>query len=178
MARAKETSDRIMQTFTVTHVERDQVAATYPLVREIMPDMARTDWLRFARRATAPSITRSSGIMIARDEGQPFPSGLFCYHTILDPKYRTVLCADHFIALHVLDPAPVVDALIAELDRLAERLDCAAIRSLVHAGGSELAKRLIRTGHVVEGAQFCKVLRGGGAEAKPSPFPFIVPNVL
>jgi hypothetical protein len=165
-----------MQTFAVQRVERDQVAATYPLIREVIPDMDRAAWLKFARRATAPGAANRNGIMIARDRDSPFPSGLFCYRTTLDPKHLMVLWADHFIALHVLDPAPVVDALIAELDELAKRLDCSAVRSVVHTGGSDVAGRLIRAGHVIEGAQFCKVLRGPEPATSTPPFLFAIPN--
>ena len=64
--------------------------------------------------------------------------------------------AEHLVALDLLDPAPVIRALIGELDRLAKELGCSAIRALVLGQESLLATELREAGHRPEGATLWK----------------------
>lgn len=141
-----------MADFVVEMLSREQLRSVYPLVREAVPTLDLSTWLRFARQLTAPRRTGQCGIIAARREGRSFPSGLFCYRVSDDLKLGKVLIADHFVAVDLLEPAAVLAALVEELDRLAKRLDCHAVRSLVHGGASEVEGGLHAAGHRPEGA--------------------------
>jgi len=84
--------------------------------------------------------------------------GLLYYRKERDLKSGDILVADHFIALDLFDSRPVLAALIAALEKLAINLDCAAIRSVVHAKAPEVALELVSAGHTLEGATLYKTL--------------------
>jgi hypothetical protein len=67
--------------------------------------------------------------------------------------------AEHFVAVDVLDPEAVMHALTGELDRLAKRLGCAAIRATVLRHDSIAESSLHAAGHRSDGATLWKVLR-------------------
>jgi hypothetical protein len=143
---------RVMAEFVTGVLSREQIRAVYPLVREAVPTLDLTAWLRFARQLTGPRRAGQCGIVAARREGRAFPCGLFCYRVEADLKLGKVLVADHFVAVDFLDPAAVLAALVEELDGLAKRLGCQAVRSLVHGGAPELEDGLHAAGHRPEGA--------------------------
>ena len=141
-----------MADFVVEVLSRDQIRAVYPLVREAVPTLDLSNWLRFARQLTGSRRGASCGIVAARREGRAYPCGLFCYRVEDDLKLGKVLVADHFVAVDLLDPGAVLAALVQELDVLAKRLGCAAVRSLVHGGTPDIADSLGAAGHQPEGA--------------------------
>jgi len=73
-----------MATFSVEPLSRGEIRAVYPLIREAIPGLSVTAWLRFAQ-ARRESARGNSGIIVARREGHDFPSGLFCYRVDPDP---------------------------------------------------------------------------------------------
>ncbi len=159
-----------MTEFITELLSREQIRAVYPLVREAVPTLDLTEWLRFARQLTGSRRAGQCGIVAARREGRAFPCGLFCYRVENDLKLGKVLIADHFVAIDLLDPAAVLAALVEELDNLAKRLGCQAVRSLVHGGAPDLKDGLHAAGHRPEGALLLmKNLRelphGRGADA-------------
>jgi hypothetical protein len=141
-----------MADFIIDVLSRDQIRSVYPLVREAFPTLDLAAWLRFARQLTGPRRGGQCGIVAARREGRAFPCGLFCYRVEDDLKLGKVLIADHFVAVDLLDPASVLTALVEELDGLAKRLGCRAVRSLVHGGAPEVEGGLVAAGHRPEGA--------------------------
>lgn len=141
-----------MADFIIDVLSRDQIRSVFPLVREAVPTLDLANWLRFARQLTVPRRGGQCGIIAARREGREFPSGLFCYRVEDDLKLGKVLIADHFVAVDLLDPAAVLAALVEELDGLAKRLGCQAVRSLVHSGPSDVEGGLYAAGHRPEGA--------------------------
>jgi hypothetical protein len=147
-----------MSEITVEPLAFDQLAMVYPLVHEVVRGLDLPDWLRFARRIAAPGRAKRSGIMVALRAGQPFPCGLFCYREERDLNYGTVLIADHIITLDILDPKPILTALVAELDALATRLGCAAVQSVVRDGLHEVATGLLAAGHQLESETLAKRL--------------------
>ena len=160
-----------MADFIIEMLSREQIRSVYPLVREAFPTLDLADWLRFARQLTGSRRGGPCGIVAARREGRPFPCGLFCYRVEDDLKLGKVLVADHFVAVDLLDPASVLAALVEELDGLAKRLGCRAVRSLVHGGTPELEGGLYAAGHRPEGAslllkQLLETPRGDGAGAR------------
>ena len=64
----------------------------------------------------------------------------------VDLTLSKVLVAGHFVAVDLLDPGAVLAALVEELDKLAKRLGCAAVRSLVHGGTPDPAESLDAAG--------------------------------
>jgi hypothetical protein len=141
-----------MAEFIIEVLSRDQIRAVYPLVREAFPPLGLSTWLRFARQLTGPHRGGHCGIIAARREGRPFPCGLFCYRVEDDLNFGKVLIADHFVAVDLLDPAAVLAAVVEELDGLAKRLGCRAVRSLVHGGVPDVEGGLYAAGHRPEGA--------------------------
>lgn len=141
-----------MADFTIDLLSRDQIRSVYPLIREAVVTIDLATWLRFARQLTGPRRAGHCGIVTVRREGRMFPCGLFCYRVEDDLKLGKVLTADHFVAVDLLDPGAVLSALVGELDVLAERLGCQAVRSLVHGGAPIVAGGLYAAGHRPEGA--------------------------
>jgi hypothetical protein len=143
---------RIVADFIIEVLARDQIRAVYPLVREAFPPLDLPTWLRFARQLTGPHRGGQCGIIAARREGRAFPCGLFCYRVEDDLKLGKVLIADHFVAVDLLDPGAVLAAVVQELDGLANRLGCQAVRSLVHGGAPDVEDGLYAAGHRPERA--------------------------
>jgi hypothetical protein len=141
-----------MADFIIEVLSREQLPAVYPLVREAVPVLSLASWLRYARPLTGSRRAGQCGIIAARREGRVFPCGLFCYRVDEDLTLGRVLVADHFVAVDLLDPGAVLAALVEQLDVLAHRLKCKAVRSLVHGGAREVANRLDAAGHRPEGA--------------------------
>ena len=145
-----------MPSFTVEPLSRNQIRAVYPLIREAIPGLSLTAWLRFAQAATSPRRVANAGIIVARREHHDFPNGLFCYRVDPDPALGKILVAEHFVAVDLLHPADVLAALVDELDALGKRLGCKAVRSIVHRpdveGGLALA------GHAAMGSILGKAL--------------------
>jgi hypothetical protein len=146
-----------MQIFDVHPMTSDEARLAYPLVREAEPAVQLDAWLGFARR-TARAAAGRSGIMVATREGQRFPSGLFCYRCHDDLALGSVMTADYFVAVDILDPTPVVGAMVRELESLGERLKCDAVRSIVHTRAERLSHCLERSGHRLEATNFVKLL--------------------
>src|SRR5258708_3070195 len=107
-----------MTSFTVEPLSRDQVRAVYPLVREAIPGLTLTAWLRFAQSAMAARRGGQSGIIVARRRSHDFPNGLFCYRVDPDPALGKVLVAEHFVAVDLLHPDEELAPLVAELSAL------------------------------------------------------------
>ncbi|MDR3539143.1 MAG: hypothetical protein P4L71_21795 [Acetobacteraceae bacterium] len=126
--------------------------------------MALPEWLRFARLLTAPRRAGSAGIVAAQRVGRDYPCGLFCYRVDQDLQCGKVLMAEHFVAVDLLDPTAVLDALVAELEGLAQSLGCGAVRSVVHGGEVGVTGGLAAAGLSPEGQLLQKSLI---EEAKP-----------
>jgi hypothetical protein len=159
-------------------LSREQIRSVYPLIREAVATIDLSTWLRFARQLTGPRRSGQCGIVTVRRERRTFPCGLFCYRVEDDLKLGKVLTADHFVAVDLLDPGAVLAALVEELDVLAKRLGCEAVRSLVHGGAPTIAGGLYAAGHRPEGATplLKKVL--GGAHDHGAGSPHATPPVL
>ncbi|WP_149536236.1 hypothetical protein [Siccirubricoccus phaeus] len=136
----------------------------YPLVRAVAPRVSLADWLRFARRAAGRGRANREGVTTVRHIGRPFPSGLCCWRQDHDLEEGRVLTAEHIIAMDLLDAAPVIDALTAELERIAARLQCRSVRSVLYPDATMLADRLRLGGHKPAATLLAKPV--GGAEGE------------
>lgn len=160
-----------MSGITVRALAPEQLRFVYPLIREGMPGVDLNAWTDFARRLTGRRPA-SAGIMAAWREGRSFPCGLFCYRVDKTLGQGKVLIAEYFVAVDLLDPKAVLDALVAELDALGRRLGCNAVRSVVHGGEPELAGGLAAAGHAPEASLLLKALAAGAGahrHARPAP---------
>jgi len=149
-----------MTVFTCGNLLPDHAATVFPLMREAVPGLELKNWLRFARRVTAPRRAGQCGIMVVQRSARPLPCGLFIYRRQEDLTHGPILVAEHFVALDLLDPAPAMRALVEELDRLAKQLSCTAIRAVVLGETSLVASGLREAGHRHEGATLWKQLLG------------------
>ncbi len=125
-----------------------------------MPAIDLQAWTDFARRLTGRRPGHA-GIMGAWREGRSFPCGLFCYRVDKTLGQGKVLIAEYFVAVDLLDPKGVLEALVGELDTLGQRLGCNAVRSVVHGGEPEVAGGLVAAGHAPEASLLLKALAAG-----------------
>lgn len=147
-----------MTGFTVGPLDSSEARAVYPLIREAIPGLELPTWLRFARQVTTGRLAGQAGVVVARRVGRTFPCGLFCFRVEQDLRHGRVLTADHFVAVDLLDPASVLDALVRELEALGARLGCSAIRGVVHGRQAALAGELAAAGHALEASLFGRSL--------------------
>lgn len=150
-----------MTGFTADMVTADQVRTVFPLVREAVPGLDLKTWLLFSRRILRPRRIADSGIIAVRRAARSLPCGLFIYHCEKDLAHGSILVADHFVALDVLDPQAVMRALTQELELLANRLQCGAIRANVLCEGSLVEAGLQAAGLNRQGATLWKRLPPG-----------------
>ncbi|MGC8477326.1 MAG: hypothetical protein ACP5NP_13305 [Acetobacteraceae bacterium] len=116
---------------TVTPLTAAEIDLVYPLVRSLRPAPDKVAWRRHARQSLAAAAGGRGGIMVARRAGREHPSGLCCWRKEWDFQRGPVLTASHFVALDILDPAPVLAALAGGMTALAARLGCVEARALV-----------------------------------------------
>ena len=147
-----------MSNLTIELLAPDQLRSAYPLIREALPSLDLAGWLRFTRQTAAARRAGRAGVVAARRIGRPYPCGLFCYRVDQDLEKGRVLIAEHFVAVDLLEPAAVLAALVAELDRLGARLGCNAVRSIVHGTAVEVSGGLTKAGHIAAGTFLCKPL--------------------
>lgn len=141
----------------VERLGREQVRAVYPLIRQAAPSLTLSHWLAYAR----PGATQF-GILVARRTGMQHPCGAACYRRDRDLRYGTVLTTEHIVALDLLYPKAVLLALLSELDSVAARLGCQAVRWIVHEGLEDLAHELRTAGQLDCRVIFTKALSGPG----------------
>jgi hypothetical protein len=134
-----------MEEFTARTVAPEQVRTLFPLMREAVPELDLKTWLAFARRLTAGRRRERAGIVAVTRRGRNMPCGAFIYRCQRNLP-GAELVAEHFVALDVLYPDAVMQALVAELDALAQRLGCASIRVLVAGDASLLQDGLEAAG--------------------------------
>ena len=143
------------------HVERlcrSALLTVYPVMREAVPPLSLAHWLRYARKVTAGRDDAPEGVLIVTRRGTPHPSGAVCYRRDHSMTLGAVLTAEHFIALDLLYPQVVLKSLLLELDNVALRLNCTAIRSIVHGARPDLLADLEGAGHQSEGFTLTKTI--------------------
>jgi hypothetical protein len=163
VAKSQHWSEGAMSEFNCHNLASGEAATVFPLMREAVPGLELKTWLRFARRVNGSRRAAQCGIIVVQRRARPMPCGLFVYHREDDLTHGPTLVAEHIVALDLLDPAPVMRALIEELDRLAKELGCSAIRAMVLGQESLVATGLREAGHRPEGATLWKRLLGEDA---------------
>ncbi len=147
-----------MTGFTVGPLQPGDARAVFPLIREASPAVALPRWLSYVRTVTSGRLAGQAGVVVARRVGRAYPCGLFCYRVENELERGRVLTADHFVAVDLLDPAAVLDALVRELEALGVRQGCSAVRGVVHGTQTELAGGLSAAGHALEASLFVRRL--------------------
>lgn len=155
-----------MSAFTCNNLAPDQVHTVYPLVREVVPTLDLKTWTRIARRIANPRRADQGGIRVVLRSPRQLPCGLFLYRREHDLAHGPILIAEHMVAVDVLDPQSVMSALVGELDALAERLGCSAIRTMVLGQTSLAASGLYAAGHRPEGATLWKPIEETAGKRK------------
>ena len=145
-----------MPAFTAHLVAPDQVRMLYPLVREAVAGLDLRTWVAFARRIALPRRTAQCGIIAVTRRGRSLPCGMFLYRCEKRLPEGAALVAEHFVALDVIDPQPVVDA-------LARRRGCTTIRVLVPGDASLLQSGLQAAGLRPRGLALCRPVAAGQA---------------
>jgi hypothetical protein len=151
--------------FICNNLDISQAATVFPLLREAVPGLTLKAWLAFARRHANPRKAGEAGIMVIRRVARSHPTGLFVYRREQDLTHGPILVTEHVVAVDVLDTAPVTNALLREMEQLAARLGCGAIRTVLLGPEQLLAERLADAGHAPEGETHWKKV----AEAKNTP---------
>ncbi len=137
-----------------------RVLQVFPLIREAVPLVRLEEWIRFARTRTSTRGRDCVGIRVATVGHNPYPSGLYSYRVDTQLLLGSVLVADHFVALDLLDARPVLDRLIADLEILATRLNCNEVRSIIQYRSTQAAQPLFAAGYHPQGMVFGKTLMG------------------
>ena len=145
----------------------EQASAVFPLLREAIPGLDLRAWLRFARRAADPKRAGREGIIVVVRAPRTMPCGLFVYRKEEELGHGNVLVAEHFVAVDLLDAEPVMQALITELDLVAKRLGCGAIRAMVLNPSSSTASQLASAGHRPGGSALWKDVQSAEADKTP-----------
>ncbi len=152
-----------MSGITITPLAATEIDIAFPLAREAVPGLDAASWRVHARAALSAARQGRGGIMVARRAGRPHPCGLVCYRRERELGRGAVLTASHFVALDILDPSPVLAALVAALETLAGELGCGAVRATVAPGNREVGVVLAAAGHLPDGETLRKAT-GAGTE--------------
>ena len=150
------------------------ITLVWPLVRTAVPKLQISAWQRYARafavrdtpesggEGPAPGTERAGqparrrGIVLARRRSQRFPCGLVCFQVRPDLRFGSVMTAEHLIAIDLVDPQPVVRAMVDHLEATGRALGCSAVRSVVHRGGDDVTFSLLAAGLRPEGTTLTK----------------------
>ena len=145
-----------MPGISITPLVAAEIDIAFPLARAAVPGLDAASWRAHARAALSAARQGRGGIMVARRAGRPHPCGLVCYRRERELGRGAVLTASHFVALDILDPGPVLAALVAALEALARELGCGAVRATVAPGNREVGVVLQAAGHRPEGETLVK----------------------
>ncbi len=147
-----------MPEFVVERLSPDRISLAFPLIREMAPTLDVRRWTHFARRIADPRRAGKQGVLVVTRRARPWPCGLVCYRLDHDFTHTSILNAEYFVALDLLDQAAALTALIGELEALGRRMGCGAIRSLPHPDSADVLSGLLSAGHQYRGSVLVKVL--------------------
>jgi hypothetical protein len=134
----------------ITALAPEQIRAVYPLMQQADSTLSLSRWLRHARRVAAKPGEGGEGVLVASRSGGATLCGAVCYRREPTISDGPVLTAEHFIAMDYFDPGAVFRALLAELEAVARRSRCSAVRSIVHGKWSGQMAAFTGAGHVSE----------------------------
>ncbi|MDE1149216.1 MAG: hypothetical protein PW843_21865 [Azospirillaceae bacterium] len=153
-------------TFVTRPLDPRQIDQAYALMRPFYPGLTVERWREHATALLAPvgrgaNANAPLGGIVTVQLDHRYMHGLFSYLVVPDLDHRRGLQVDVFVALDLFDPVAAADALLAEMDRLAQFHGCDAIHITLpdqqEAAHPSLARFRAR-GHVPEGRRLCKHL--------------------
>ncbi len=112
-------------------------------------------WLRYARPVVQSATQSREGVLVARHRTSKHPSGAVCYRRHRSTKHGAMLTVEHLVAMDLLYPDVVRQALLRGLETVAVRLGCGAIRAIVHA---HFHNDLVLAGHAMEAVTYTKLV--------------------
>ena len=140
---------------TVRPLDRQEIAAAYPLARMLAPALDLAAWQRFAGEILNGAPTEERGILAAVGEGG-YLCGLLIYRVVHDLRHGRALTADHVLALDIVDRKPVAAALLSALEELSEALGCDALHTGFDTPQESLKAVWEGAGHRKERTLLCK----------------------
>lgn len=112
--------------FLTRPLERDQVAQAYALIQSADPSVSLDRWTRFAQRLLS---ARHAGIMTIQTEAG-YMCGLFAYEIFEDLRLNRTLAIRHVVAVSLVQPEAIAQALLEAAESLAHLNGCAALTAL------------------------------------------------
>jgi hypothetical protein len=140
-----------------------EVDRAFALIRTVCPQAELDSWRRFARQRIALEGSRT-GILVVENE-QACIVGIGAYQLSEDLLHGTVLTADQFCAIDIVDQPNVARALESGIEKIARRHGCAAVHTTIASSGEQsddgwLCSVLHERGHRIEGLHMCKLIPG------------------
>ena len=139
-----------MRSLSVELLTLAEIDRAFPLIAATLPDIHPDEWHSFAARLIGNRGTGTCGILAAQAEGG-YLTGLCVYHQIDSIALGRSLLAESFVALDLIDPAVVIDALADALKMTAARQGCARVRAWAPSRRGGLIGHLKASGFVEEG---------------------------
>jgi hypothetical protein len=116
-----------MKEFLVQALAATKITDAYSFARLTIPGLEPQDWRRYALNIINHS-GKKSGILIIRRKARPHICGLVSYHCETELQSGRVLQLRHLAAIDILDPNPILSALLNHLAGIALRLHCKLMR--------------------------------------------------
>ena len=154
--------------FELAPLRASLLLQAYPLVREAAPEVTLDQWRCYARALIRPQRGRQSGIITLRCENN-YLRGLFSYRVVPDLLLGRTLAIDCLVVSTLFSPGEVADALLAEVERLARRHRCAAVRAEFQTHAEEIEEVLVRRGFDPRGSCRLKPLDPSGGTGGNGP---------
>lgn len=150
------------RSITTAPLSPEQIPQAFPLIQSVRPDLDLGTWRAFAQQLAAPEAAAEHGIVAARGENG-YLLGLVTYRIKRDLGCGPALLAEHFVALDLIDRAPVAAALIAALDEVGHHYGCVALHVILPRSQAGLLGSFRAAGYRPDGAVLCKRLGDGRA---------------
>lgn len=135
--------------FVVESLRPEQVHVVYPLIRAADPGISLREWVRYAQ-PLATQQPANRGILVATRATQRHPSGAVCYRSDRGIARGLLLTAEHFVAMELLSPQPIIIALLRSLDQVAAALHCDRLRFIVPPDNHHVLQALRETSYSIE----------------------------
>ena len=149
-----------MPIFSVVDMDENAIAAAYPLVRTVAPEVSAEQWSDYARK-----LYGAGGLLgLTGADGALF--GFFSYRKGDTLRYGCVLHIDIFVTFELNRAAPGRRALCEAAETLARKQGCAAIEIRLDSrgfadSGSAKSQGWLSLGHRLEAVVFTKLLEAG-----------------
>ncbi len=158
--------------FIVRHLSGDKIPQAFAVFQTVSGACTLDRWRSYAgsRLETLGAVRDGGAGIVSVENERGYIHGLFAYRVDLDPRCGRVLDCDNLIALHLVNPRPVLGTLMQAMETLARERRCEALHVRVGhtdpAGQSPRSTQvdsLEQAGLALESIALCKKLGPGGA---------------